>query len=63
MVPPQIIDGRSYTLVDLDLLNPWIALNIEDAIACEQIVIKFLCAANVQDRVGVAIKLSNLFQR
>ena len=63
VVPPQIIDGRSHTLVDLDLLNAGIALDIENTIGNKQVVVEFLRSANVQDRVGVAIKLSNLLQR
>ena len=37
--------------------NARIALDVKNAIGNEQIVIEFLCAANVQDRIGVAIEL------
>ena len=55
----QIIDGRSDAFVDLDLLNPGIALDVKNAIAYQQVVVEFLGAANVQDGVGVAIKLTD----
>jgi len=57
----EIVDRRFYALVDLDLLNPRIALDINNAIALQQIVIELLRPANVQDRVGVPIKLANFF--
>src|SRR6266487_188001 len=60
VMSPQIIEGRFYTLVDLDLLNPWIAFNIKNTIRRKQVVVEFLRTADVQDRVGIAIKLSNL---
>ena len=57
----QVVDCRSYVFVDLDLFDPWIAFDVNDPIALEQIVIEFLRAANVQNRVGLAIKLTDLF--
>ena len=58
---PQIIDCRSYAFVDLDLLNPGIALDVKDAIRNEQVVVELLRAANIQDGVGVPIKLPDFF--
>ena len=57
MMSPQILLCRFHALVDLDLLHAGIALDVENAIAREQVVVEFLCAADVQDRVGLAIKL------
>ena len=61
VMPPQIFDRRFYAFVDLDLFNAWIAFDVENAIAREQIVVEFLRAANVQDGVGFAIKLPDFF--
>ena len=55
----EIIDCRSCSLVDLDLLNAGIALHVKDAIAFRQIFIEFLGAANIQDRVGIRIQLTD----
>ena len=59
----QIINCRSYTFVDLDLFNAGIALDVKDAIGNEQVLVEFLRAANVQDRIGIPIELTNFFQR
>ena len=60
-MPPQILDCRFYAIVDLDLLNAGIALDVKDSIRNEQVVIEFLRAANVQDRVGLAIEPPDSF--
>src|SRR4029077_15888925 len=60
---PQIIDRRSYPLINPDLLHARIAFDINNAIACEQIVVEFLRPANIQNRVRFAIELTNPFQR
>ena len=62
-MPPQIFDCRFHAFVDLDLLNAGVALDVKNAIGNEQIVIELLRAANIQDCVGVAIKLPDFFQR
>ena len=56
-------DNRSsiLPLIDLDLFNAWIALDVKNAIGSEQIVVEFLRAADVQDRVCFSIELSNSF--
>src|SRR6266496_2321838 len=46
-MPSQIFDCGFYFLVDLDLLNTGVALDIKNAIGNEQVVIKFLRAANI----------------
>ena len=56
---PQIIDCRLNSLIDLDLFNTWIALDIKNAIARQQIVVEFLRAADVQNGIGRFIKLTN----
>jgi len=50
-MPLQIFDCRLYAFVDLDLFNTGVALDVENAIGNEQIVIELLRAANVQDCV------------
>jgi len=56
-MPPQICDCRFYALVDLDLLNARVALDVKNAIGNQQVVIKFLRPANVQDCICLAIQL------
>ena len=63
VMPSQIINCRFDALVDLDLLDARVALDVENAIALKQIVVELLRAANVQDRIRFAIKLTDLFQR
>src|SRR3979411_2732014 len=58
-MPAEIIDCRSHALIDLDLLDAGIALYVENAIAFQQVIVEFLRAADVQDRVRVAIKLTD----
>ena len=58
---PQIIDCRSYAFVDLDLLNPGIALDVKEAIANKQVVVKLLRAADIQDGIGIPIELPDFF--
>ena len=55
----QILNCRFHAFIDLDLLDAGIALDVQNAIGNEQIVVEFLCAADVQDRVRFAIKLPN----
>jgi len=43
------------------LLNAGIALDVQNSIGNEQVVVEFLCAANIQDRVRVAIDLPDFF--
>ncbi len=57
----QILNCRFHALIDLDLLDAGIALDVQNAIGNEEIVVEFLCAADVQDRVRFAIKLPNSF--
>ena len=45
------------------MLHARIALDVKNAIAHEQIVVEFLRAADIQDRVGFAIELPDFFQR
>src|SRR5437899_939845 len=59
----QIIDCRSYAPVDFDLLNTGIALDVKKAFTGKKVLVQFLRAANIQDRIGFAIKLTDLFQR
>ena len=59
MVASQILDRRFYPLIDLDLLDARIAFDVENAIACEQVVVEFLRAADVQNGVGFAIEFAN----
>src|ERR1700736_1244266 len=59
----EVVDCRSYALVDLDLLNTGIAFDIDNAVALQQIVIELLRAANVKNGVRVPVKLANCFQR
>ena len=63
VVAAQILDGRFDPLIDLDLLDARIAFDVENAIAREQIVVEFLRAADVQDRVGFAVEFANSFER
>jgi len=56
-MPSQIFDCRFYSLVDLDLLNGRVALDVKNAIGNEQVVIKFLRPANVQDGISIPIEL------
>jgi len=62
-MPAQVVDCRSYAFIDLDLFDAWIALDINDSIALEQIVVELLRAANIEDGVSVAIKLTDFFKR
>jgi len=61
VMPPQIFDCRFHAFVDLDLFNAGVALDVKNTIRNEQIVVEFLRAANVQDRVGIAIELPDFF--
>ena len=63
VMPSEIIDCRLNTLVDLYLFNPRIALDIENSVTRQQVVIEFLCAANIQNRIGRFIKLTDIPQR
>ena len=54
-MPPQIFDCRFHIFIDLDLLNTRVALDVENAIGNEQIVIELLRATDVQDCVRIAI--------
>src|SRR5205823_9429926 len=58
-----IVDCRSFALIDLDLFDARVALDINDPIAFEQVVIELLRSANVQDRVRLAIKLPDFLER
>ena len=48
----EIINGGAASLIDLNLFDPGIAFDVNDAIARQKIVIEFLSPADVQDRVG-----------
>ena len=61
-MPSEIFDCRFDSLVDLDLLNAGIALDVKNAVGNQQIVVELLRAANVQDRVSLAIELPDFFQ-
>ena len=61
MMPAQVLLCRFHALVDLNLFNARIAFDVENAIGNQQIVVKLLCAADVQDCVRFAIKLPNFF--
>jgi hypothetical protein len=62
MVSAQILNCRFYAFIDFDLFDAGIAFDVKDAIGNEQVVIKLLCAADVQDCVRFAIQLPNFFQ-
>jgi hypothetical protein len=57
----QVFLRRFHAFVDLDLLYAGITLDVKNAIRTEEVVVKFLCTANVQDCVRFAIQLANLF--
>ena len=59
----QVIDGGLLALVDLDLLDAGIALDIEDAVALEQVLVEFLRAADVQDGIGLPVELDDALLR
>src|SRR4051812_35927794 len=59
LVTLQIFDGRSVALIDFDLFDARIALDVEDAVAREQVGIEFLGAADVENGVGLAVKLAD----
>jgi hypothetical protein len=61
MMSSQVLLCRFHVLIDLDLLDAGIALDVQNAIGNEKIVVEFLCAADVQDRVRLALKLPNWF--
>src|SRR5947199_2559254 len=62
MMSAQILNCRFHALIDLDLLDPRIAFNVQNPIRNEQIVVEFLCAADVQNSVRIPVKLPNSFQ-
>ena len=62
MMLTQIIDRRSGALIDLDLLDARVALDVKNALASQQIVIEFLGAADIEDRVRLAVKLLDFRQ-
>ena len=55
----QIIDRRPDALIDLDLLDARVALDVKNALALQQIVIEFLSPADIEDRVRLAVELSD----
>jgi hypothetical protein len=55
MMSSQILNCRFHALIDLDLLDAGIALDVQNAIGNEEIVVEFLCAADVQDGVRFAV--------
>ena len=57
----EVVDGGLNSLIDFDLFHTWIALDIKNAIARKQIVVKFLSAADVENGIGRFIKLTNRF--
>ena len=59
VMSPQIIDCGLDTLVNLYLFNTWIALDIKNAIARQQIVVEFLRATDILNRIGRFIMLAN----
>src|SRR2546423_306355 len=59
----EIFDRRFVALIDFDLLHARIALDVEDAVAREQVGIEFLGAADVQNGVGFAIELADPGER
>ena len=48
----EVFDGRADSLIDLNLFDPGIAFDVNDAIARQEIVIEFLSPADVQDGVS-----------
>src|SRR5205807_5538988 len=50
---------RLNTLIDLYLFNAWIALDVKNSIARQQIIIELLRATDMQNRIGRFIKLTN----
>ncbi len=57
VVSPEIINRGTLALIDFDLLHARVAFDVENAIAREQVVIEFLRAADIQDRISFAVKL------
>jgi len=49
-------------LIHADLLDAGIALHVEDPLILEDVVIEFLRAADVHDRVGVAVESDHFFR-
>ena len=58
----QVIDRRADSFVDFDLLHARVALDVKNVVALEQIVVEFLGAADVKDRVRLEIKLPDFRQ-
>src|SRR6266567_2301146 len=56
---PEIVYCRLNTLIDLYLFNAWIALDVKNSIARQQIIIELLRATDIQNRIGRFIKLTN----
>ena len=56
---PEIVYCRLNTLIDLYLFNAWIALDVKNSIARQQIIIELLRATDIQNRIGGFIKLTN----
>ena len=63
MVAAKIFDGRFYPLIDFDLFHAGVAFDVKNAIAREQVVVELLRAADIQDGIGVAIKLADFLKR
>src|SRR2546421_4296653 len=57
VVALEIFDRRFVILIDFDLFDAGIALDVEDAVAAEEIGIEFLGATDVEDRIGFTVKL------
>ena len=53
--------SAAISLVHADLLDAGIALHVEDLLILEDVVVEFLRAADVHDRIGVAVESDHLF--
>ena len=56
----QVVLGVLDPFVHLDLLHTWIALDVQDAGALEQVFVELLGSAHVQNRIRIAVKLDDL---
>ena len=63
VVAREIFDGAGLAFVHADLLHAGIALDVEDALALAHVVVEFLGAADVEDGVGGAVEIEQLFAR
>src|ERR1700710_1995697 len=56
----EVGDGVGVAVVDLDLLHAGVALEVDEVLAVEEVLVDFLGAADVEDGVGGADQLAHL---